>query len=249
MRYEEIMRVINGLDEHTYECMGKVIFGHEVWIENAVKHMFNKYSADLLYGHNMHTDGTAPKEYINPTVFDAEGNHIKCDVDPIKDGYRVSFKGNGKAPYTMYNETIPVIWNKIKDGKWKAGVKRDYTDVDSSASYQMYAKIVFTDGAPSKLEQTVLEIVPDNGKMKVGSDTVFKVLYEGKPLAGKELKFYSKVTGEESFANTDANGKATLKVTNSGEWMILMRYKDTAKAVADEFDETVYIHTIVMKAE
>ena len=203
MNYDEIMKVINGLDEHTYECMGKVIFGHEVWIENAVKHMFNKYSADLLYGHNMHTDGTAPKEYINPTVFDAEGNHIKCDVDPIKDGYRVSFKGNGKAPYTMYNETIPVIWNKIKDGKWKAGVKRDYADVDSSASYQMYAKIVFTDG----------------------------------------------VTGEESFANTDADGKATLKVTNSGEWMILMRYKDTAKAVADEFDETVYIHTIVMKAE
>ncbi len=247
MNYKEIMSTIDGLDEHTYNCMGKVIFGHEIWLGNAHSNLkTNEYSADLLYGHNMHSDGRAPKEYVNIVVLDAEGRAIGSKSEEINDGYRIHFKGNGNAPYTMYNETMPVIWNHINDGTWKAGVKRNFTNIKSSAAYQMYAKIVFSDEGPTRLEQALLEIIPDRYKLKVGEKASFRVLYEGRPLADKEIKFYSKESKEEIFAKTDGEGVASFDVNHEGDWMILMRYKDTSKAVDDEFDETVFIITLVM---
>jgi uncharacterized GH25 family protein len=250
MDYQDIMNVLNSADAETYMSMGRVIFGHEVWLSNP---SFCKKtgicSADLLYGHNMEPDKKAPTEYVNVTVLDAGGNAIESSIEEIEKGHRITFKGNGNAPYTMYNETLPVIWNLINDGSWTAGVKRDFTNVKTSATYQMYAKMVFSEGEPTKLEQAMLEIVPDTYELAVGKKASFKVLYEGKPLCGKEMKFFSKESKEEIYDKTDANGIVSFDVNSPGDWMILMRFKDTAKAVADEFDETVFIMTLVMKAE
>lgn len=250
MKYNEIMNVVNSLDEATYESMGKVIFGHEVWFGNA-KSCFDteEYCAELQYGHNMVHDKKAPKEYVNIVVLDNKGASIPVKIEEFDNGHRISFKGNGNAPYTMYNETLPVIWNLINDGTWKAGVKRDFTNIKNSATYQMYAKTVFSKDAPSVLEQTMLEIVPDTQILKVGSKATFKVLYEGKPLVGKKMKFYSSQSKEEIFHDTDKDGMVSFDVNCPGDWMILMRFRDESKAVEDEFDETVFIMTLVMKAE
>ena len=248
MEHKTIIDILNRLDAHTYNCMGKVIFGHEVWLENAVcDFASNIFSADLKYGHNMHSDGKVPEEYINISIFDNDGNLIESSIKDIPDGYRIIFKGNGNAPYTMYNESIPVIWNHINDGTWKAGVKCDFTNVKSSASYQMYAKIIFSQCELSRLEQTILEIIPDKNMPTTGEKISFKVLYEGKPVVGNEVKFYSNESKTEFFNETDSNGNVSFTADSPGEWMILVRFKDTNKLVENEFDETVYITTLVMR--
>ena len=247
MDSEQIIKIVNSLDSETYHCMGKVIFGHEIWLENAVTNG-NVSSADLVYGHNMAYDGKAPKEYVNPTVFDSKGKPVKYEVGELENGYRISFNNEGTSPYTMYIESIPVIWNQITDGTWKAGVKRDYSNVKNSASYQMYAKIIFADPEPSKVEQAVLEIIPGTSSISVGKEIQFLVKYEGKPLTNKEVKMFCKKTGQEIFKNTDERGAVSIAIDHCGDWMFLVRHKDGSKSVDNEFDEAVFITTLVMRA-
>ena len=247
MNMKNIMEIVNGMDEQTYFCMGKVIFGHEIWLENAVMNG-DKFSSDLRYGHNMVGDGEVPEKYVNPTVFDKNGKPVQNIVERIPNGFKISFGNKGTMPYSMYIESIPVIWNVIADGTWKAGVKRDYTDVKTSASYQMYAKIIFADSEPPQVEQAMLEIMPDKGKLCVDKDIGFTIKYEGRPLINKEVKMFCKESGEEIFKNTDSTGKVSVKINKPGEWMFLVRHKDGSKCVENEFDESVFITTLVMRA-
>ena len=247
MDADRIMEIVNGLDNETYESMGKVIFGHEMWIENASEDQ-GRFSADLMYGHNMVSDGTAPREYVNPVVLDSEGNPIPSEVSEIRNGYRISFEGNGRMPYTMYVESLPVTWNHINDGTWRAGLKRDFSDVKSSASYHMCAKAVFADSAPSATEQTLLEIISDRPCLEEGCGVGFRVLYEGRPLSGKEMKAFCRGTGREAYGRTDDAGEVSFRIDHAGEWMFLMRHRDSDKFVEDEFDETVLITTLVMRS-
>ena len=247
MEMNEIMNVVNNMDAKTYHCMGKVIFGHEIWLENAIMGG-EKFSSDLRYGHNMVGDGKVPEKYVNPTVFDNRGNPVQSKAEEIPEGYRISFSNKGGMPYSMYIESIPVIWNIIADGTWKAGVKRDYTDVKTSASYQMYAKIIFAECEPPQIEPAILEIMPDKGKLHLDKEIGFTIKYEGKPLANKEVKMFCKESGEEIFKNTDADGKVSVNINKSGEWMFLVRHKDGSKCVENEFDESVFITTLVMRA-
>ena len=246
--FKTIYDVLDGMELQNYMCMSRVIQGHELWFQDAVRDG-GCYHADLMFGHNMNPDGSAPDDYVHPTVFDAEGNIVETRTENLGNGHRISFRDTGKAPYTMYNESVPIIWNIIKGGKWEAGLKRDFKDVESSSSFEMYAKAVFSDGEASHTEQSVLEIVPGTGKLKVGTDAVFTVLYEGRPLTGQDVKFYCKGTDETRMVRTDRGGRAVLEVTDPGNWMVLMRYRDDQKSSEDEFDDSVFITTLVMKAE
>ena len=245
---EKIVEYINNLDEKTYICMGKVIFGHEIWLENAsVKDGI--FSADLAYGHNMKQDGIAPDRYINPIVFDSDGNAIEYTIEKTETKRTISFKGTGRMPYTMYVESIPVIWNVINDGTWKAGFKRDFTNIKSSASYQMYSKMIFSKETPSRMEHATLDILPCFSTVRVDDLASFEISYEGKPLTKKEVKFYCRCTEEEFYSNTDDGGIATMKMSHPGEWMVLVRHKDSTKCIENEFDESVFIVTLVVKVE
>ena len=246
--FRAITEVLNGMDEGNYRSMSMVIRGHEMWLQEPLREG-DRYSAELRFGHNMEPDGSAPDDYVHPTVIDCDGNSVETRFERIDQGHRICFRDTGRAPYTLYNESVPVIWNIIKGGAWKAGLKRDFSDVESSSAFQMYAKVILSDGEPSATEQAVLEIVPDTGRLKVGTDAGFAVLYEGRPLAGQDLKFFCKSTGETRMIRTDDGGRAVLSVTDPGDWMVLMRYRDESKSSEDEFDDSVFIMTLVMKAE
>lgn len=255
MDSDQMVKIFKNLDRESYRELGRVIFGHELWFENLQSDFkTDVYSADLKYGHNMIQDRNGrktPQEYLNPYAFDALGNPIKVTMEELDEGWgghRVSFKGTGHAPYTLYNETYPMIWNLINDGSWTVGSKKDYSDVKVSGNYEMYAKVVFSEGDIVQHEHAILEILPDRLELKVGERASFQIKYEGKPVAGKEVKFYNRDHNTEFFDTTDSDGNASLAVQDEGDWMILVRQKDASKAVDDEFDEAVFVTTLFMKA-
>lgn len=249
MDFQESLRLLNALDPENRRSLGKVIFGHENWLDRPTCDWEKEeFSAELFHGHNMEPDGRAPKEYVNGIAMDKDGKALKVDVEETADGYRLSFKGNGNGPYTLYDETQPMIWNLINDGSWTAGPKRDFSNVKSSANYQQYAKIVFSQKEPSRLEQTELELVSDDLEAKAGKEASFTLYYEGKPLPGVKVKFFSKKDKVEIFAETDAEGRVSFVPTTADLWMALARYKDESKSSEDEFDETVFVTTLTMRA-
>lgn len=47
---------------------------------------------------------------------------------------------------------------------------------------------------------------------------------------------------------TNEEGTVRGPITIDGEWMFLVRHADPTKKVTEEFDETVFVSTLVMEA-
>jgi uncharacterized GH25 family protein len=94
----------------------------------------------------------------------------------------------------------------------------------------------------------ILEAVPGRSWFSVGSDAEMQVFYEGSPLASADIKAVSKKEGKEmALVKTNEQGKASIPITTDGEWMFLVRHRDPSKKVADMFDESVFVSTLVME--
>jgi len=52
-----------------------------------------------------------------------------------------------------------------------------------------------------------------------------------------------------ALVRADEMGRAGVNVTEEGDWMFLVRHRDATKKVAEAFDETVFITTLVMEAK
>jgi uncharacterized GH25 family protein len=75
-----------------------------------------------------------------------------------------------------------------------------------------------------------------------------KVFCEDKPLASADVKAVFKKEGKEmAVAKTDENGVARIPVSENGQWMFLVRHLDPTKKVNEEFDESVFLNTLVLE--
>lgn len=113
-----------------------------------------------------------------------------------------------------------------------------------------YAKAIVNLGAAGDVSQPVgqtLEIVPlaNPGALKVGDDLPVRVLFEGKPLAKVEvLGLYAGFSQHEGsyafYARTDKDGKAYVKLSAAGQWLVLAKHKVpfADKAQCDEYAHT-----------
>jgi uncharacterized GH25 family protein len=112
---------------------------------------------------------------------------------------------------------------------------KDIKKLMFSMKHQSFAKSYFSVGKwsePKALGHT-LEITPltDLSKVKVGDMVEFEVLFKGKPLSASPAK--SEFLTAESSSRGDLNplfvnvqkGKAKLKVTHSGQWLLTIKHR------------------------
>ena len=225
--------------------------GHEIWLEKANIEDGNVELA-LLYGHNMRADGIADREEITPAVYSPDGTTLEPALTFKEDRHLLTFQAEKEGYYTVICDLATVIFSQILKEGFQVGPRFKFKDVVFAGAYhQMTKKIVpigDADAYHGELVHGILEIVPEDIRCEVGSEVELNVFYEGKNLASAEVKAVSKKEGKEmALVTTDDNGIAKVPIACEGEWMFLVRHRDPTKKVSEEYDESVFVSTLVME--
>ncbi|MDD1762252.1 MAG: DUF4198 domain-containing protein [Methanothrix sp.] len=226
-----------------------MVQGHEIWLE---KNGNGSAQLSIMFGHNMHRDGAVDIKRLMANVFDQNGGKVDAELLSGQDSNTLEFKAAKDGFYTAFVDMGVTIWSVNKDG-YKEGPKFKYKDVTYSGAFHQMAKYIVAVGKAGEYKSSplhgILEIIPKEPNFQVGSDALLTVMYEDKPLVGVEVKAVSKNEGKEmALVKTDRSGSVRIPITVAGEWMFLARYNDSSKKVNEEFDESVFINTLVMEA-
>jgi uncharacterized GH25 family protein len=226
--------------------------GHEIWLENS-KIENGDVELALVYGHNMHQDGVGDQKRMKAFVYSPDGTRFEPSIIPGETKHLLRFKTDKPGYYSAFMDMGSIIVSQTKEG-YMYGPRSQFKDVIyAGAFHQMAKKIVPSNGSgqyKGELLHGILEIVPEEARCHVGKETELKVYYEGKPLASAEVKAVSKKEGKEmASVKTDDNGVARIPVSGDGEWMFLARHRDSSKKVSEDFDESVFVTTLVMEAK
>ena len=224
--------------------------GQEIWLEKS-RISGNVVDLAILYGHDMHTDGVPEMEKITPFVYSPDGETLIPSVTLKQDRYILNFRMTKKGHYIVIVDFSPVIFSQARENKGK-GLGYPSYDVMYSGSFHQTAKIIVsTDDAGDYREKPIhgaLEIVPKTSRMKMGSEIELSVFYDGEKLALAEIKAISKKDGRKAMVvKTDENGIARIPITCEGEWLFLARHRDRRRCIEGKYDESVFIHTLVME--
>lgn len=225
--------------------------GQEIWLEKS-RVIGNVVDLAIFYGHDMHTGGVPEVEKITPFVYSPDGETLIPSVMLKKDRYILNFRMAKRGHYIVIVDFAPVIFSQIRGNAVKS-LKYSPHDILYSGSFRQTAKIIVsTDDAGDYLGRPVhgaLEIVPKTCRLKMGGEIELSVFYEGEKLPLAEIKAVSKKDGRKAtVVKTDENGIARIPITCEGEWLFLARHRDRKRSMENEYDESVFINTLVMDA-
>lgn len=248
MDYEMMEWLNRTLDKRSLEQLSMVYYGHELWLDTPCGRG-KSVSCHLRYGHNMKADGVAPKSYVNPFAYTPDATkRVRAKETEEKDGWKLSVPKTVAGDYTFYIDSSSV-WCRDSKGEWVMGAKSKVGDVQYSGAYELVAKKIVPVNAKGDFApkvHTTLDILPMVRKIRAGSAAEFTVKYERKNLDGAQLKAYCRESDKEQMVDV-VKGKASVKIDQKGTWMFLVRHRDESKKVDDEFDEVVYVTTLVME--
>ncbi len=231
--------------------LSMMVQGHEIWLEK--KETGNgSAQLSLMFGHNMRRDGAVDAKRLLANVFDQNGGKVDAELLSGQESNTLEFKAAKDGFYTAFVDMGVTIWCKNNEG-YKEGPKFKYKDVTYSGAFHQMAKYIVAVGNAGEYKSSplhgILEIIPKEPNCQVGSDALFTVMYEDKPLIGVEVKAVSKNEGKEmALVKTDRSGAVRIPITVAGEWMFLARHNDSSKKVNEEFDESVFVNTLVVEA-
>lgn len=228
-----------------------MIRGHEIWLGDA-NVGDNGVEIALSYGHNMRQDGAVDPKRITPLVYTPASATLTPSIASDENHYRIRFSAEGDGYYTAIADMSAVIFSQTDEG-YQVGPRYQFKNVTYAGAFHQMAKRVIPVGEAGEFKgdivHGILEIVPKEPRMTVGSDAELKVYYEGQPLPAADVKAVSQKEGKDLWTmKTDEEGVARGPITADGEWMFLVRHVDLTKKVNEEFDETVFINTLVMEA-
>lgn len=224
--------------------------GHEMWLERA-NIVDGNVELALLYGHNMRADGIADPEKITPIVYSPDGTTLESILTSKEDRHLLTFPAEKEGHYTAIVDLASVIISRTTDG-YQFGPRFKYKDVIYAGAFNQMAKRIVSIGDAGayrgELVHGILEIVPNDIRCEVGSEVELNVFYEGKNLASAEVNAISETESKEmALVTTDENGIAKVPIACDGEWMFLVRHRDPTKTISEEYDESVFVSTLVME--
>ena len=184
---------------------------------------------------NIHTD--LKRAVGNAAI--TESGHIIATI--ISAPNTISMKPDEFEEYLKEEGLHQIVAERAKAGE---------AAKDARERYGKYSKSILLSGAPNNNYKLVaglpIEFVPEKDPYaaKVGDALPVRVLFQGKPAAGLEVKAASTAPGSkpEVIGKTDANGMISVKLTAAGPWRlhtILMQRSPDASAEWESFWSTL----------
>lgn len=225
--------------------------GHEIWLE-APETIGKNVEITLAYGHNMRGDGTPDPERLIPGVYIADGKKVNTVLKSKNEQFTLCFTGEQPGYYMPVVDMAPVILTHTAEKNYQRGPKNKYKDAIYAGAFHQMAKTIVKVGEPENYKPEhlhgILDILPGEASLTVGKTINLTVLFEGKPLPDIDIKAVSKKEGTDmALVKTDENGVAVIPVMVDGTWMFLVRHRDPSRTIPDEYDEAVFVTTLVME--
>lgn len=222
-----------------------------MWLEAPVIKA-NNAELMLAYGHNLKIDGCPDKDKLSAMVF-GKGMNAMPRLKKSNDYYSMKFKVETPGIYATFVDMSPLVLTNTKEKSYQRGPKSVYKDAVYAGAWHQMAKTIIRAGDGARYRPShdhgILDIIPDRIILKSGGTVRLTVLYEGKPLPGIEVKAVSrKEDGEVATVRTDKSGNALMPVPTDGLWLYLVRHKDAAKGVPDQYDEAIFVTTLTLEA-
>jgi uncharacterized GH25 family protein len=202
----------------------------------------------VIYGHGAGDDGYDPAKVTRATATAEDGNGIEVKIERATN--HVMLKPEGE-PALIALEFDNGFWSEDANGKWLnrpksevPGARRATRTIKNSI-----ALIHAHDTLPAFPPQP-LQIVPlDNPiGLEPGETYRIRVLFEGKPLEGKEVMLDYVGLPELVSAKTDARGEVEVALRNAGLNVLAVSH-DVPLADSSAADETGYTATLTFVAE
>ena len=161
-----------------------------------------------------------------------------------------------KGAYLIAAQVAPDFLTKTKDG-FKLQSKKGVPEAISCFRFDMATKTFINAGGQKQgftgTANSSLEIMPlkDPQTQKKGATFPLRVMFQGKPLAGAEVKVTHDnwADPQKPFATvgkTDARGEIRVKLAQPGRWLIVTSHK-TPYDPPDECDEHFYTASLTFR--
>ncbi len=221
--------------------------GHEIWLEHEYEHTHigERVECKICLGDKMKVDVAGARKILSNRdrvrsfIFDPANKRHNLDIKRVGGCLATSFIPKIAGYHTVVAEYDIGVLNLSHPG-WE-GPKYFY----------QYAKTITPIGHEFKGYHLItgqgLEIVPLEMKQYfVWDEVVLSVLYDGLPLSDATLSATCSKGGDDRSIEkkTNADGMVTIELVKQGNWMFLVRYRDSDKSVKDEWDEKVTTATL-----
>lgn len=231
---------------------------HIFWLlpEAAVSEVGKPVRVGIGFGHKFPKDEEIKAERLQfIKVLGPDGKEV-----PVTKVSAAQYEFTPAAPgaYAVVTQMLPGFVSRTKDGM-KMQTKREVPDANLCFRFDFAAKTLVTTGNVAQgFDQSVkssLEVMPLKapGSLKVGEEFPFRVLFQGKPLAGADIS----VTHDnwqdpkELFAlkaKTDAQGEFRLQPDKPGRWLIIANHTTPYHDLA-ECDENKYLGSLTVEVK
>jgi len=162
---------------------------------------------------------------------------------------RYEFVPPAAGVYVLSAQVVPGFVTRTPQGM-KMQTKKGVPDANYCFHFDMAAKTLVNAGKQKKgfdqNAKTALEIVPlkNPTTLKQGAGLPVKILFQGQPLAGVEVKFTHDQWPDPQkplavLGKTDTQGKIRVKLDKPGNWLLIASHK-TPYASPEECDENMY---------
>lgn len=185
-----------------------------------------------------------PMNEVDVSLIHGNGNDVVTlkpnDVLLTLDG---AVKLTQEGTHILAGHRKGMVWTQTTRG-WKQSGKKGLTGVISSGKYEKFCKTLVVCGNADDGYRNVvghkLEIVPvdDPSRAVPGRDLRFQVLYDGKPQPAEVYATYDGFTDVANtyayYTETDENGRARVRITHPGLWMVRVQHK--VDASTEDYD-------------
>ena len=151
-----------------------------------------------------------------------------------------------QGTYVLAGHRKGILWTHTTKG-WQQAGKKGLQGVISSGKYEKFCKTLVVSGQADdgykKVVGDRLEIVPidDPQKVAVGQDLNVQILFDGKPMPTEVYATYDGFTTVPNtyayFTETDENGRARIRLTHDGTWMVRVQHK--VNEATDDYDQYI----------
>ncbi|MDR1297220.1 MAG: DUF4198 domain-containing protein [Deltaproteobacteria bacterium] len=232
---------------------------HDMWATAVGAAPGQGLTANIGYGHHFPAMEDIPAAELPFFQIWAVGPDGKIDLTQGSPNYVFTSEAKlAKGTYLVVSDVKPIYWTRTTTGRWEMKPKNEVPGAVSCENAIENAKgIIAVDGDAAGALATAaqglpLEIVPlvHPATVKAGQALPIQVLFEGKPLAGAEVKAryngFPGIASDTAMAftdTTDQEGKVNFVPLAAGEWIVLVR-NDTPYSGPDTCDKNSYGHNL-----
>ncbi|MDI6854054.1 MAG: DUF4198 domain-containing protein [Deltaproteobacteria bacterium] len=237
-------------------CAGSQAYGHNFWLlvsDDAPK-AGEPVMVEIGWGHKFPKDEQIKEGRLGVIrALGPDGQEVPLKKLSIT---QYELVPPAKGVYLIAAQVAPDFLTKTKDG-FKLQSKKGVTDAVSCFRFDMATKTFVNAGGQKPglagSADSSLEIMPLKNPLtqKKGDTFPLRVMFQGKPLAGAEVK----VTHDNwpdpqkpfaSIGKTDAKGEIRVELKQPGRWLIVTSHK-TPYEPPDECDEHYYTASLTFR--